>query len=241
MKKIGILLKIFSKKKFRDDFLSGNIYMNTIQYFRDYEDEHDGNVSDENEALHGWFQPGAFKLMIGVGDDMREINQDSLSSPMAIRLNAHNHANVFCMTQLHSHDVDMSNPLPGDIERLREYFTLPDDASKLGDYAVIINEPEVFLSKLIGRAQELYNEGQIAWYQSRAVSYYDEINESLSLENELEAPFYKQSKYSHQQEYRFLLINKLNINKPYVLDIGDIRHLCSEIKTNEFNGLIDIR
>lgn len=239
MRKVGILLKIFSKEEYKNDFLAGKIYMNTIQYFRDFEDSLDGNVADKHEAIHGWLQPGEFKLMIGAEGDMREIDQDSLSSPVTISLNAHMHANIFCMTHLHSHEIDMDNLNRGDLDKLKEFFTLPEDVINLGKYAVVIHEPSIFLSKFRNKAQELYNNGKISWYQSKQVNYYDEVNKSLVLESEMDAPFYKQSKFSHQNEYRFLIMRENGLNEALTIDIGDIRSICSEIATEDFNDLIE--
>lgn len=240
MRKVGILLKIFSKEEYKNDFLSGKIYMNTIQYFRDFEDSKDGNVADKHEAIHGWLQPGEFKLMIGAEGDMREIDQDSLTSPMTISLNSHMYSNIFCMTQLHSHDIDMDNLKEGDLDKLKEFFTLPEDVINLGKYAVVIHKPSVFTSRFRDKAQELYNNGEISWYQSKQVSYYDEVNKSVVL-SEMDAPFYKQSKFSHQNEYRFLVMRDNGMNKAFTVDIGDIRDMCSEIATEEFNELIEFK
>ena len=61
------------------------------------------------------------------------------------------------------------------------------------------------------------------------------------LDNSRDAPFYKQSLYSHQNEYRLCLTRDNPDDEPYVMHIGDLRNISMEINTSEFNSLIDLR
>ncbi|WP_336769933.1 hypothetical protein [Pantoea ananatis] len=242
MKKIGILLKVFSSEKYRNDFLNGNLYMNTINYFRKYEEEAEGNVGDKYEALTGWMHPKEFKFQFEVNGVKHDLNPEDLAGPVTISMHRHDHANVFCMTHLHSHDIDMSNvKSQEEHDKLKEYFTLPDDVINLGEYMVIITNPKEFISRALAKGEELVMTGEALDYRSKQVTYYDQAEKSLFLEDGLDAPFYKQSLYSHQNEYR-LCLNRENPNdEPFKMNIGDLRDLSVEIMTKEFNSLIELR
>ncbi|HHJ0103612.1 TPA: hypothetical protein ACQD72_001620 [Yersinia enterocolitica] len=240
-RKVGVLLKIFSNEKYKDEFLRGNLYMNTIDYFRKYEENTDGNVADKNEALSGWWQPNEIKIVIEVNGEKRELNPNDMPAPVTLSMNAHDHANIFCMTHLHSHEIDMSRVTSIEEEnKLREYFTLPEDMEKLGEHLVVITDPMLFLQKTRNAAQMLIDAGQGFWYSAKQISYYDEVKSSLFLKNEMEAPFHKQKKYEHQSEYRICFGRDNPNNVAKTLSIGDISDITVVTKTKEFNGLIEI-
>lgn len=241
-KKIGILFKVFSSKDYKDNFLDGQLYMNTIDYFRKYEEELDGNIADRFEALTGWLQPHDFILDLEVNGEKYTLNPDDMAAPATISMKKHDHANVYCMTQLHSHDIDMSCVRGVEEEQLlREYFTLSKESENLGAYLVIILNPAAFLERVRLKVREHIERGEIYAYQAKQVIYYDESTASLTLKNDMEAPFYKQSKYAHQSEFRLCLLRDNHDNKAFPLEIGSIRDIAIEIRTEEFNSLIEIK
>ncbi|MEN4889200.1 hypothetical protein [Erwinia billingiae] len=242
MKKLGILLKVFSSEEYKECFLNGDLYMNTINYFRKYEEEAEGNIGDKFEALTGWMHPHEFVLEIEINGIKHKLNPDDMAGPATTSMKIHDHANVFCMTQLHSHDIDMANiKSDEEYERVREYFTLPDDVKKLGKYMVVITDPKEFVRRSVAEGKRLLQERMAIDYQSKQVIYYDEAEKSLMLDNFREAPFYKQSIYSHQNEYRLCLTRDNPDDQPYVMHIGDLRSISMEMKTSEFNSMIEIR
>ncbi|GJL32578.1 hypothetical protein TUM17575_51670 [Klebsiella pneumoniae] len=85
MKKIGILLKVFSSEQYKEDFLNGNLYMNTINYFRKYEEEAKGNIGDKYEALTGWMHPHEFRFEIEINGVKHTINPDDIVGPITTR------------------------------------------------------------------------------------------------------------------------------------------------------------
>lgn len=242
MKKVGILLKVFSSEKYKEDFLNGNLYMNTIDYFRRYEEDTKGNIADVNEALTGWFQPHEFKFEIEVNGVKHTLNPDDMVGPITTRMNMHDHANVFCMTHLHSHDIDMGNIKSEEEEALvKDYFSLPKDVENLGEHLVIITDPRAFVRRAIEAAKKLCEDGIAISYSSKQVIYYDEASKSLLLKSDSDAPFYKQSMYAHQNEYRLCLMRQNPESKPFTMHIGDLRDISMEARTSEFNSMIELR
>lgn len=241
-KKVGILFKVFSREDYKEGFLDGRLYMNTIDYFRKYEEKLEGNISDKHEALTGWLRPHDVIITLEVNGEEYTLNQEDLAAPTTISLLKHDHANVYCMTQLHSHDIDMSCVKGEEEERLlREYFTLPEESENLGEYLVIIQNPTEFLERVKRAVHKLVEKDEVYAYHARQVTYYNENDTSLTLNNDMDAPFYKQSKYSHQSEFRLCLHRDNPNNEPFTLDIGSIRDIATEIRTEEFNSLIEIK
>ncbi|ENT8515866.1 hypothetical protein ACKGJF_002718 [Raoultella ornithinolytica] len=242
MKKIGILLKVFSSEKYKEDFLNGNLYMNTINYFRKYEEDTKGNIGDKFEALTGWMHPHEFRLEIEFNGVKHKINPDDIVGPIITSMKIHEHANVFCMTHLHSHDIDMGNiKSEEEYELVKRYFTLPDDVRNLGEYMVVITSPMEFVDRALAEGKKLLNAKEALDYQSKQVVYYDEAEKSLLLDNMRDAPFYKQSLYEHQNEYRLCLTRDNPDDKPYVMHIGNLRDISIEIKTSEFNSMLELK
>jgi hypothetical protein len=241
-KKIGVLLKVFSCEEFRESFLSGILYMNTIEFFRNFEESIEGNIADKHEALTAWMQPHDFILELEVDGVKHVFNPEDMAGPMTTSMKLHNNANVFCMTQLHSHDLDMTN-LKGEeeIKLARSYFTLPKEVEALGDYTVVITNPSEFLNRFRNAAQKLCEEQKANWYCSKQVQYYDELNSSLVLEDLMNAPFHKQSKYSHQSEYRLCVISDNASGEVLKLDIGDIKDIAFKTMTKDFNSLLELK
>lgn len=241
-KKIGILLKTLSSENFKEDFLDGILYMNTLDFFRHYEEKIEGNVADKFEGVSAWLQPkdSNFSFALPNGETLK-IRPEDVGSPTTINFNYHSGVNVFCMTHLHSHDIDMGIPL-GDEEKgkLREYFTLPRDVEDLGSYLVVITDINAFLERALAAADKLVNEKSISYYETRQVSYYDEAGDSLILRNNIDGIFHKQSKFSHQSEYRLCIVRENPNNEYFKLSIGDIRDISYEMATSDFNNFIKI-
>lgn len=242
VKKIGILAKVFSCEEYKEDFLNGNIYMNTIQFFRSYEEETEGNIGDKYEALTGWMHPHEYRFELEVDGVKHILNPDDIVGPITTSMKIHDHANVFCMTHLHSHDLDMSSIKNEEEFRLAEkYFTLPEEVKNLGEYMVVITNPREFVRRARDEAQRLHDIGDAVYYQSKQVIYYDAATQSIMLDNHNDAPFYKQSKYAHQNEYRLCLVRNNPDNKPYTMKIGSLRDISMELKTNDFNFLLELK
>lgn len=235
---IGFFVRVFSQEKYRDDFLKGNLYMNSIKFFRDYEDKHSANVGDKHEALTAWLQPANLRLTFHTPDGDLVIPGSDIAAPIALRLNSFDSINVFCLTVLHSHGITLDSLVTDeDFERIKGYFTLPDDVNNLGDYAVVIPNTGAFLERVRKAGQILVDAAEAQGMVYKAVTYYDP-NESLSLSNINDAIFHKQKTYEHQKEFRITLDRGLAKSEPYTLQIGDISDIAFPVATNDINKFV---
>jgi len=240
-KKIGVLFKVFSKKKFKDDFLDGSLYMNTIDYFRKYEEDLEDNIADRFEALSWWLQPNDAIIELECNGEKITLSHKDLAAPSTLRRYKYDCANIYCMTHLHSRDIDTSCVKSGQEEKLLEsYFILPPEIENLGKYLVMIFEPVSFLDRVKEKSFELAEEIGLKTFMAGQVTYYDEKNSSLVLDDDFDSVFHKQSKFSHQSEFRLCLIRDNPENERIVLNIGSIRDIAIEMETKDFNRIIKL-
>lgn len=232
----GFLVKIFSQERYRDDFLDGKLYMNPIKYFKDFEEESTNNIGDKNEAISAWLQPEDIRITFSPpGMDPFTILGKDIEAPIAIRANAHDNYNVLCLTLLHSHGIDISKTVSDEeVELLKSYFKLPDEAANLGQFAVVIPEIPKFIKQVHTAAQKEIDSNRAVSFRADKVKYYDK-GKTLSLEDGEEAVFHKQSEFEHQSEYRLCFDRQNPEPEPFVFDIGNIRSIAIPCLTSEVN------
>ncbi|MBH3004133.1 hypothetical protein ACTVNY_14755 [Serratia nevei] len=236
----GFFVKIFSSEKYRDEFLKGNLYMNPLKYFIEYEDQHSGNIGDKHEALSAWIQPEGIKLLFKFGDQEIEIPEEDIAAPIAIKKNRFDSINVLCLMVLHSHGISLADALSAEqVEQLKGYFTIPEDVIKLGEYAVIIPNTGDFLAKVRSASQLLVDNGDAREMVAKIVTYYDQ-SKTLSLTDEDEAIFHKQKSYEHQKEFRVSLDRGKDEVSPYVLKVGDLTGIAHPVMTRDINSKFQI-
>ncbi|MBJ8972722.1 hypothetical protein [Citrobacter braakii] len=237
---IGFFVRIFSEEKYRDDFIKGNLYMNTIKYFREYEDIHSGNVGDKHEALSAWLQPANIRMIIKHPKGDIVIPGSEIAAPIALRRNRFDSINVFCLTVLHSHGITLDDYVSEeDFEKLKAYFTLPDDVCNLGRYAAVIPNTGLFLERVRAAAQALVDAEEAIGLVCQQVTYYD-IKDSLSLEDENDAIFHKQKNYEHQREFRIAFDRGSEVAEPFTLKIGDISDIAIPVLTADINKYVKL-
>lgn len=99
-KTIFFLAKIFDNEDYADNFLHGNIFANSLSYFRKLEDGESSNRSDQHEGVVSWHQPEQINIEI----NGRLIS--NLTGPVSVKMHWHDHLNVFCIYAAHSDDFE---------------------------------------------------------------------------------------------------------------------------------------
>ncbi|MFB4412719.1 hypothetical protein [Pantoea sp. ANP04] len=241
-KSFGFFVKVFSQDKYREDFLNGDLYMNTIKYFRDYEEAQSGNIGDKNEGVSAWLVPEGLQIKFNPpGMEPFTITSKDLAAPVVIKRNAHENINVLCLTYLHSHGISLDDRISeDDFNKLQRYFTLPEEAKNIGEFAVIIPSVPEFISRVRKAADKLISSGAVRGLIAKEVTYYDK-EKSLSLENFDDAVFHKQSEYSHQSEYRVCLNRDAILSEPYTFKIGSLRDIALSCQISEVNSMYELQ
>lgn len=223
MNKIYCFVKLFQSESHREDFLSGNLYMNTLKFFKGYEEQEESNVGDKHEAPMAWLQPGQFIMKL----DGVELPEEDGAGPMLIQNNAHDRLNVLCLYSIH--DCDIPNMKQDGFESFVEKQMLSDQAEKLGKFSVVITNTCQFSAKVLDGIRRLNVDG---W--AGLVDYYD--SETFhGIFDKSRAAFNKRDSYEHQREYRFAIDRENDEDKPFTLEVGSLRDICTPMPTSAVN------
>lgn len=216
--KIISLIKIVSCRSYAESFLNGDLYCNTVRWFRENGyDDFEGSVFIDPDQIR-----------IGDAATVSEVRvEQAILQPDAI-----SDINIFCMfawtapTGGGQMIIDLKSQL-GPLERLREEF---------GGYAVVITNVTEFLRR-IGHAARNFDTGV-----ARMVSYVDpESHRTDTKGDPMMIPFVKINRFSHQKEYRVALRTNLQPAGPYILSIGSIRDIAQVQRTEDIYGSVKLK
>jgi hypothetical protein len=200
----------FCTKQHINEFVKGNLYMNTLRHFAELETEQVANLrSDRYEGLGGLIQAdgATFSLMdLGQFTPVAQVSGSIRWHPLEeIR------ANVFCMYTLYA----STGPKYIDERNLQ-----------FGDTFAALTDVDKFLDRVTAASQSLPHH-----LKHRLVEY---VNEK-----EYEGPmgiFRKTSPFAYQNEFRIALYP--GFNQPYVLMVGDLSDIVITDSTVRVNQLI---
>lgn len=235
---IPFFVKVFSESVFREEFLSGSLYMNALKYFRSLKEETKGNIADKHEGAYQVSQPHELTLSVnGV-----QINPKNLVGPIIFSMNWMEQINVFCLTYLHSHGIlDQDSFDDDEYELLKSYYRLPEESYNLGEYAAIIHNVPEFINRVELALRRCIDGYKIDEFVFKPVEYYDEATDSFIIDDSsLDGAFKKNRKYSHQSEFRIAVRRENNECKEYRLEIGDIRDIVWVCNTKEINNNLKV-
>lgn len=220
-------MKIFDNEKYANDFINGKIFANRLSYFRNLEETQESNRGDKHEGVVSWLQPAQNKFQIN-GRTLTD-----LAGPVSVKMNWHDHLNVFCIYAAHSGEFkSLSHE---NLDDFKKQLEIPEDCLNLGKHAVVVTNFTQFVER-IKNATIKNNYGLNACL----VDYYnpDSFNGTFSEE---EAVFKKRNEYSHQKEYRFVFNTGISGNEPLFLDIGDISDIVTHCNVTDVNKLLEIK
>jgi hypothetical protein len=188
----------------------GHLYCNTIRYFRTV--KNDGLRGDTNEGKAYLKQLKNFEIRhqgraIGVAPNA----QLYYDHPDDI-------GNIFCIYGVKTKLIDLSIKA---IQRVR----IEEEAVGFGKAALLIYNLPEFIARIENSLKELGKEFNIS-----PVHYYD----SKTYEGEL-SPFFKDSRYSYQNEFRLWIPNK--VEQPFEFYIGDISDISQKLPIAEIDKI----
>jgi hypothetical protein len=105
---IWYLIKLFTAERYANQFMAGELYLNTLSYFKEAEEEctDDGRL-DPTEAVAMWLQPDdIFMKLTAPGIRETEITSKDLAAPISASFDYHNHVNIFCLYALKTTGFD---------------------------------------------------------------------------------------------------------------------------------------
>lgn len=231
MSRIFFKVKVCGEAAHRDGFLDGYLYMNTLGYFKRYEEGDAANIADRHEATAMLLQPGKFTMTIsGEGIDEFTIREEDLGGPAIFQHDHHNQLNVFCVYAVHERGHTFGSD--EDFENFVEAQMMKPEVDGLGRYAAVVVDTKAFQERVL---QAIRRENFKA--SASLVDYYDPSTFHGSFDDDRVA-FNKRDVYSHQREYRYAIARGTGEETPYSLYVGSLRDICIACETSDVNELI---
>lgn len=225
-KYIYYMVKIFDKSEFAESFLDGNLHCKKLSFFRNFDDETEGNRGDKHEGIVNWHK---------AEDVIIEINGmkiENVIGNVGIKLNSHDNINIFCIYASYSNEeiVITKETIP----KLLEELKISNSCFGLGNEAVLITDVKEFVNRVCNASKD-----QKIDLKANLIEYYDPDVFSGKFDED-EAIFNKRIEYSHQKEYRFAFYPREITNDAMDLKIGSIRDIAFKIDPNEINSTMKI-
>ena len=223
MKMCRGVFKFFSREEQRDDVLKGQLYFNSLNYFRKAEASDVFGQNDPYECCK-IFQPNSIKIFLG------HLELNDLAGPVSICGNEVLKSNIMSFSTIRSDSQKKYTSL----DDLKQDVLFSEKMIKYGEHAVVIPQAELFLEKLKNAAMKAG-----FGFVKGLVNYYDFSKDNVSDEFPINA-FQKRSEFSYQREFRFLLQKKDAVDAPVILEIGDLSDIAQSCKSVDLNGLLEI-
>lgn len=233
------LVKTMKAEELAEKLLDGILFMNTIEFFRGYEEDKNDNISDPLEGVSAYVIPEDTHIEINIPElnQTIKIEPKDVASPVLIKEERFSHTNVFCLTALHSSGVLGGSFSRDDFNSSKEGYLLPDDRTCLGDFSVVITDFGAFLSRVRSAIESKGN--AFVSHRCAGVNYFPE---DKSYANEVDSlhVFSKRGRFIPQKEYRVAVDCRDKSGKALTLEIGSIRDIAQVMPTaivNDFIGL----
>ncbi|MDD2722526.1 MAG: hypothetical protein PHH59_00705 [Methylovulum sp.] len=231
-------VKFFEKECYADQFISGELYLNSLAYFKKVEKNCDDGRADRHEAVEIWCQPKDFISMSFPANPHLDIAGEDLIEPVSMSRNDSDFLHVFCMYAI---SVTPFKTINGEIIyteeeviKFKEQFKIDEQCFKFGKFAVIMLASN-FLNKIRQSQQAFQDQGYSC--VGRLVDYYDDELFSGRIE-EQDVPFKKHKRFSYQKEFRICFYQKTRDKKPIKIKIEDIKPFCVKIESDKINSLL---
>ena len=217
-KRVVALFKFGKSERIQRLYNEGELYLNTVYYFKNLEDK---NLrGDKDESITQNWQSSRTEVVIN-GRHLKDVvGPIKFYFPQEDR---HQFTNIFSMTALCIGD------------EVNDDKIFDDRIKGFGDEAIIIFDPKKFFLRLSESAKNLADEGNLQYFKGNIVKYFD-FN---TYHGDLDI-FGKSQEYSWQKEWR-LGVRSLNHLDPFLLKIGSLKDIAEVVKIEDFfNGKIKI-
>ncbi len=209
---IHYLIKLGKREHIEAFRNMGIVYMNSINYFKEMED--DEQRKDRQEGIEKIEQVTWLKIKLE-GKEIefgRNSKTNTLSSAQLRVANPELEGNIFSM-------IAITSELSKRTDRLDERNM------EFGDSFLVIFNPKEFLYRIDAVIKKLNKT-----HYWNLVTYYDEKTHNGDL-----GAFYKPLRYEHQNEFR-IFVNS-NEKLPLILELGSIEDISEIFEINKFQNL----
>lgn len=223
------LARVFSKEQWAIDFIEkGKFRCNTLKYFKEYEDEHNNNIGDRDEGIIANFpKDGAILKIRAQGSDEWHTIEDYLELKLHSNQVLNNPA--FCM---YAPSIEKDEEYT--LDEFEGFVELQEDAENLGDFMVLISDPNAFFERL--RHEVEVNKGYRL--KKGLVEYHDFSNYFHTSDDKV--GFIKSNIFAHQKEFRIVVDRGNDDCEHLELEIGSLEDIAFMIPTKDFNKSFEV-
>ena len=224
---IVFLAKAFSDPQHAEDLIKGQLYANTLRYFRNIEgdptrgDPEEGAIMPQLEGLA--IELTSTNPTTGEVDRIT-VTKDDLAAPPVVRPRWFEHINLFCMYAARTGQFTTISEQ--NITDFQKQLEMPKDCQKFGHHAVLIKNPSEFIGRVNLAAE---NKGYKV--HSGLVQYYDPDIGTPPIHFPIQTLFLKRKMYEYQKEWRLAIDTGTTADCPIIFDIGEIADIAVRIST----------
>ncbi|NUG76200.1 hypothetical protein HUN14_07760 [Acinetobacter baumannii] len=214
---VMMLARVFSSEKYANEFINnGKFRLNTLNFFKGYKEELSNNIGDQYEGI-SFRATGEqeVKVTIEYNNESHEIEVNEIYTHDNYVLNN----NIFCM---YAPAVEQEKKFT--LEDIQEIVAFQKDAENLGNYLVLIANPEEFFERFAKTVKKL------GYKMKRDLVEYVDFNNSVHVPRD-KIGFVKSDQFSHQKEYRLMIDDGRNVDEHIDLEIGSLADITYLIPT----------
>lgn len=214
-KKVQFLIKVFSKKEYAEDFMSGKIRFGKLGYYQKI----DCIRGDNRENITANLDPTEYEITFETNDVKVKIRPEDFAGPIQVQYEYLKNHYIYCLASAIIDDSKGIISLP-ERERLE----------KFGEYVVVIHNPKQLLERV---KKSLKKKDEPSLLISRGVEYRDLKNDFFNLD-EKDYGFIKDKAYDGENEYRLKLIKNDPTEEFIIYEIGDLNDIAKFGDFNDF-------
>ncbi len=219
--KVFLLAKVFSDKRYAEQFLEGKLYANRLSEFKRIEDdltrgdEYEGGVMIDPDEISMVMQSQDSKT--GEAQEV-VLEGQHFGSSIKMKLPYFDDLNLFCMYGVRLSDLTLTHE---NIDAIKERVSLSEKYHNFGNHVVVITNATKFINRVVIAAnREGYG------LEFNFVTYYDPDVGTLLIPQSIETIFAKRKEFAWQEEFRFAFDTFTRGEQAVILDIGSIADIA---------------
>lgn len=217
---------------FVQSLLDGNLYMNSLSYFRTLEDgaQEEGNKA-QKDPLEGVCGTIPKNRLRQVGFHFSEDLLDVMGDHVTLLSDDYGYNNLFCLYRLQI-DEDAKT-----IQRPSSQLVDFNDKDKAPKVVVRFRDSEEFLRRLETALQTALTEQGLEYAIYGGVTY---GNAWTSADGPgTRSAFHKDSSYAYQEEWRLCILRREWVDEAISFPVGNLAELCEVISLDQFLNHLD--
>lgn len=217
---------------FVQSLLDGNLYMNSLSYFRTLEDgaQKEGNKAqkDPMEGICGTIPKNRLRQ---IGFHFSEDLLDVMGDHVPLLSDNYGYNNLFCLYRLQI-DEDAKT-----IQRPSRQLVDFNDKDKAQKVVIRFRDSEEFLRRLETALQTALTEQGLEYAIYGGVTY---GNAWTSADGPgTRSAFHKDSSYAYQEEWRLCILRREWVDEAISFPVGNLEKLCEVISLEQFLNHLD--